>query len=1157
MDNKPTFTPEQIDAIEQSGQNILVSAGAGSGKTTVLSQRVLKHIMTDRISVNDMLIVTFTVAAAASMKEKIYKVVQDAYYETNQEYLWREAVRINSAEICTIDSFQAKFLREFFNLAGVSPDFTTLDDTERGAMEADILDDILERRYSKPTEEFMQMLELFGGEGENEGLKDAINELYDYLRAVPFRDKWLDDKLSAYDSAETWVDSVCSEMLPGLQDAADAFRAGCMSMSESKQLPALQAESESAERMLEACRAKDIELMGDIARRYLASRGRITFSSKEPVQQRCRRFRSLFKDICEMSLFDPRVCRNIASDLKRLRGGISALFDVEKEYGALIRAKCAELNRYSFDEISSLTLELAVKNYNPSDGSFEPTELALQVRDRFKEIMIDEYQDINDRQDLFFRAISNDNLFIVGDVKQSIYGFRRANPDNFIRKRSSFLTIDLNANFRSRSGILDFANFIFEKLFTADTCGINYDQGQRLIYGGSYPPASDGSADAEIMIVPVANERITEDCRRKQAECIAGRIKELVASGYRVREGDASRAVSYGDIAVLSRIGKGVFEIYEQEFKRAGIPVYSQGKSSMFDSPDVNLMLDLLSVICNPYDDTPLFIVLNSQLYGFSAEQIAQVRINDRRARLYSSVKRAAERDEKFAAFTRDLEYLRLMAAGVPVHRLLWHIYVRRDYLSYAEASADGAQRRENLLDLYLFAKKYAEGSGGSIPEFLDFVRRTRADNGRTDKSAADSGDHVRLMTIHSSKGLEFPICFVTGLSEQGSNRFGSIVTDDRLGVGARIRSESMSTQRTTFVREAILLRKRRLDAAENIRLLYVAMTRAKEKLILCSSMGTKRLQTIDQYRYSVSEDGRVSPFCVQTYSKLSDFVFQGLIFHPAARQCVCSSGHSDLFAYRFCNSDAPPVRQEQTDDARPQLLGLEKDELDRRFSYRYPYATAHIPAKLSVTEINKNLADELSEKVAPLEETRIEPLFISGPKPDALRYGTLLHKFCQYADLSRPAEEQLRRLREDGVFSQQEADAVNIADLEKFRSSRLFGEVVKKCVRLHREEHFVVRIPAAVYDAAASEEEYILMQGAMDMVCEFEDHVAVVDFKSGSDERRLLQTYSAQLQCYAYAAQRLYGKPVRGLYIWSFGAGKCLAVEPSDLTKNAVNDRI
>ncbi|PWM47059.1 MAG: helicase-exonuclease AddAB subunit AddA [Clostridiales bacterium] len=1140
------WTPEQQKAIYDRGHNLIISAAAGSGKTAVLTERVVKYILGGG-DIERLLIVTFTNAAASEMRERIAGRLSDACRENPKDkHLRRQRVKLSRAQISTIDSYMANIVRRNFEKLGVSPRFGTMDETELSYIMETKLDEILENRYATSPQGFSELLRILGGDGENEALENAVLEVYKYIQSIPFCDTWLLDRLEYYDNPLIWTEFLCNYYKPLFAESVKVFESLCGSGElTDKERALVNTDCETAKKLYEACLKTDYTSLYCLCNEV--DFGRMPSSkNNSPQKLYYKEYREVFKEMIRKSEIFKISPDEISYELSSLKVGIKELVNIVLDLEEAVSKEFLKQNKYSFSEIAKMAFSLLISKIDKNSENVEITPLASEIRESFDEILIDEYQDVNDLQDMFFYAISRDNLFVVGDVKQSIYAFRRANPMNFIRKKDQFEKIDLNKNFRSRGGVLGFTNFVCKVLFSNEFGGLTYDKNEALVQGSSLYEAEE-TPDVEMNIVISDTDQV-----RNQAQVVADKIKQLLREKYRITlKNGGSRCITPSDIAILLSVVKnGEGDIFRDVLLQNGIPVYMGSGSSFFQSVEVNTIINLLKTIINPYNDTALFITMSSPLYGFSDEEIAKIRLCiTRKKRLFCAVSEYAKTDNKTREFVDDLNKLKILSANLPLSKLIWQIYTEKEYLSYVSSLELGDIRYENMLIFLDFVRRYeTDLSGSSLSQFLSFIDFSVEKNKMPEQEAAPQGSYVTIMTVHKSKGLEFPVCILPRLDKELSKTGGvtpKIVLDDTLGIGTKIRNEAMTYEENTFMYELISLIKKRNDRSEALRRLYVALTRARQKLILIGSVKQSQCEKFSDLSLCTL-DGSALKIYVNKQSSFLDLILTSLSHHPNCFSAL--DGLMEIFSADFkieMNILNPTVNTDSfIVDKHEYKTLLSTDEIRRRFDFEYTPSLSHIPAKVSVTELSKGfLPDEDSVPLFKPSKKYI-PQFISEKNGlNSAEKGSIVHRFLSLADLSNCIQDEKTLLVNKGIFTVEEVKVVDDQAIEYFANSDLYKTVLNSN-KILKEHEFIVGIDASEYDKSVKTDKKILLQGAIDLLCEYDDGFIIIDYKTDNkSEEELLNLYSKQLYYYKYAVEKLYGKKVKNIYIWSLKLSKKIEV--------------
>ena len=1133
------WTDQQKLAINHRGESIIVSAAAGSGKTAVLANRVAKFIK-DGGSCRRLLVVTFTRLAAREMKDRIINVLDSEACPS--EHIREEKLLLHSAKISTIDSFFGEIVRSNFKDLGISPDFVIIDDVEYNYIKMKAVSAIMEEYRTSYKNGYEHIEKIFGGEINDEKLTDTIKKVYSFMQSIPYGEKWAELCKERYENADFWTDAVCEEILYTLKDYEKIYEEVLDAIPfKEKGMAIVEEEFSLLKRLIKHTEEKKWdEICKDTNYKFQTSP---PCSNDNLEQVKYKYFRNEFKDFISQNIF--LINKNeVSDDARYLKDAISCLFCMVKDFGDIVFKEMNKKNAFSFDTVSQLALKLMISDYDHRTGTFTATELAKNISEDFDEILIDEYQDVNDLQDIFFSAISKNNCFCVGDIKQSIYRFRYANPKNFAKKRESFKNIPLNMNFRSRSGVLLFSNFIFSQLFSEKIGDTDYDDTEKLNPGAIYPDEEE--PDVEVKYLSYV-DGASEESTLAQARFAAKEIKRIMASGMTVSDKNGIRPVKLGDIAILLRKFHKVLPIYERVFYEEEIPFYSKAGSSLSDSIEVNTVLAFLKIIDNPYDDAALFAVMFSRLYGFSADKLSELRTKTsigRKGRLYDALLELGENDPDFGSFISDLKRFRLRSVGFPVHTLIWDIYTKTSYIAKVLPLPLGNIKRNRLMAFYTMARNYGDRTGGgTLGGFIDFAEKAITEGAGSEDGALPYGNFVRILTIHASKGLEFPICIIPELDKSldGKDSMEGVCVDEDLGIASDRFSEGFEFKQTTFMKEFFKIRQKRANRSENLRLLYVAFTRAKEKLILITKGDVTSQKKLLNYAIFAEGNALFKSQIIKT-NRYDALITAALCRHRRAVEI-----HSD-----YCDvlpSDFPVkveiFRNEPTgisplgvSEKTSTDLKISEEELDRRFAKPQNLTARKIPSKVSVSEAAE---DEDSLQMYETVQTYKEPLFISGKPLMGAGKGSAVHAYMQLCTLGAGIETEAERLKEEGLLTSDQYDAV-ISEkrlIANFEKSPLYAKILQ-AEKVFREESFVTEIPANHYDSSAPESEKILIQGSLDMLCKYEDGFVIVDYKTNKiGEEELIKRYEKQLQLYKLAVEKNFGIPVKKCLIWSFRLSK------------------
>lgn len=1138
------WTEQQRRAIESRNNGLLVNAAAGSGKTAVLSRRVAALIEEGK-SIERLLIVTFTRAAAAEMRQRIESALSERYEQTGDRRLLEQKLLADTAKICTIDSFFNSLLKENFQKADIPPDFSTLDTAEEEAITAECLEELIEEQYEAFPPEFRTAVSFFSGEGNDDALKTAVKNLYEFLSSLPDPEKWSQKQERQTADPLFWKNAACAyaEEVFGEIDSVYRKLLAPGQLPE-KKLPLVEREAAFLKNTVLLAQKKDWDGLSAEVNHFSFER---LSKVAEPTEEwiTFKAYHNLLKEFLkkETNSFGEAFLiseKEIEAEAKETAKGVKALVLLTRQLAEKITAEYRKRNHYSFNEIARMAKNLLIEDFDPETGDYLPTPLGREIAESFDEILIDEYQDVNDLQDLLFRVIGKNgaNLFVVGDVKQSIYGFRLSNPKNFIRKKKELHEIDLNRNFRSRPGILAFSNYIFSHLFNPTVTEIVYDESEKLISG---LPGEKKPEEVEIHLLEQAD---TE----KQAIFCAEKIKKMIAEGFRItdKETKEERPVTLSDFAILLRARKPT-EIFMDVFAEKGIPLVSPEKPNFWKMPEVQTVLAMLRIINNPYDDSAVFSVIFSEMFAFTADEIALLRQgeNAKETPLFEQIEEKSDCDAKCADFTRLLRHLGIMARNLPVYKLIWQILIRTEYLDKVSFLPMGESKRENLLSLYAFAR--AHPTADTLLKFLKLAELS-SESARDSEKKEMTGQAVRIMTMHASKGLEFPVCLLPLLEKASVSDSDPVVISEKFGPGLRLRDEAMTYQVNTLQRKLIEAETRKKNAAEELRLLYVALTRPRDRLILVASPAQTLLKTLGEKGMLYTENERKSALALSRDNSLLSFLLPLIARHTCAGEIASDCGRpfvSDAVFSVFCQKEEDDSNDTAVQKSSEIPFRLTEKEIKERFAFTYPSPLTGIPAKVSVTELSKGFVpDPDSVLLIPQEGTR-KPNFMQERKLSGAEKGTAIHTFLRFADFSKNYEAEITRLQTDDFLSEEQAESLSRSGLAAFFQGEV-PQITARSKKTLREEGFVVRIPASFYPSAPKNiTGEILMQGAIDLLCFTEGGLVLVDYKTDRlPEEKLLEKYQKQIELYCYAAEKMFGEKVSKAFLWSFASGKLIPVK-------------
>ena len=1220
--SEPKWTPAQRAAMEDRGGALLVSAAAGSGKTAVLTERAVR-LITDPdhpVDADRLLIVTFTNAAAAELRARIGQaLLRRSQAEPGNSALRRQRMLLQRAPICTIDAFCLDLLHKHFQALDIPPDFSPADPGSVETLRAAALSETLERAYADP--DFCAFADLYGKGRTDRAAGETILHVYDFLRALPDYDKKLDEFLAPWEAengfaSTCWHDILLREAARDAQSARELFEAALadantdsvqeLGEAQLKKTPAAIRKAEEAvqEKYEEVCgRLEEAAArLGEVERLARAgewtplydrltpsvlgmeetpglkgSRRRLKGDHKTAIKTRASEAADLFETICGLvscSMEEAEADRKEA--LPRLR----ALFAAVRDFDARFSAKKQERKLLEFSDFEHQALRLL------RDADGKPTPLCESIRQNYAAVMVDEYQDTNALQDALYTCLatpSGDDLFLVGDLKQSIYRFRQADPSIFRQKldrwpllpggtarprpeegtpgRNALLALD--ANFRSAPQVVAGINFLFEQLMTPSLGDTAYGDGQRLVCGA--PGTYAGRVEAHFL---------PDDTAETDANFIAEKIEQLVAAGEPVREGSATRPVRYEDCCILLA-ARGDFPAYAEALTARGIPVYADARENLLDAPHIRPLIALLRVIDNPAQDIYLAAAMLGPMFGFTDDDLVRLRAGaqtpDKQTRisLYGAVLQAvqSEAEDDFTrrvqAFYRRLTALRRMARSVPVEELLAEIFVSTGYLAALGAMENGQRRREDARRFASFCAGAGAGGISALVRAIDAATLAGSTGQETAPGGARPGC-VTIMTIHRSKGLQFPVVFVADTARQfnAADTRQPVLLHRVCGAGLRLRPEGGEGAYKTAAYTALSTVHAAEMRSEQMRLLYVALTRAQDKLILTVPLGIGRTSNPFAKAAAFLAAGAGETLNAQAGS-FADWLRAALLVHPNGGPLRRLAGNLEL---PFADTGSTIALTVQADVLPPEEAPAEAEEptrpeadpalvetLRQGFGWRYPAAAlADIPAKVSVTSL-----------VHAAEQTTLErPGFLSKDGLTAAEMGTALHAFLEHADFGalaavRDAEDDavldaIRAERERQVAAQLTPPAIagklDVYKILRFVRSEAFRRICG-AEDVLRELAFITSLPAAEVMAAQGRalpdgpaaDAGVLVQGIADILLVYPDHLELLDYKT--DRRKapadFVRAYRAQLELYAKAIDKRFAPrrvTYKGIYVLELG---------------------
>ena len=1146
------LTEAQRRAVDHRGGAMLISAGAGSGKTRVLVERLMDRICRDGLDIDRFLIITYTRAAAAELRSRILSSLAQRLRENPADrQLRRQTALVYQAQIGTIHSVCAAILRENAQLCALRPDFRQMDEAEQAVRKAEVLREVLQQRYREMDEGFRALVDTLGAGRDDKSLEEITLSTYDAVQSHPDPEGWLEAQISAPLPEGDASETVWGALL--LRRARDRTAFWLRRMEEgAKRLPEIpKLEEAYGESWRETCLSlrgflEALDRGWDEACRF----GEISFPKAkglrgldQPLSLRMKALRLSCKSRMKKVTggFDALSAEHMG-DIARLKPVCDALFRLVRDFSRAYGEDKQRRAALDFSDLEHLTLKLLTE----ADGS--PRPLARELRSRYEEILVDEYQDCNRVQERIFQALSRDgsNVTMVGDVKQSIYRFRLADPGLFLEKYAAYADdpapgearrVILPENFRSDPGVLEAVNQLFTRIMSRELGELDYGEREALRPG----LGGEASEDAFSLIAVETGE---EDRLTAEAEAVAEEVLHLLHSGMTVPDSGAERPLRPGDIAILLRATRNRDGIFAEALQRRGIPaVCLKASDSLRDRREVNWALSILQVVDNPRQDIPLIAALESPVWGFTQDRLAQIRCYDREGSFYDALLAAAEQEADCADFLAQLSALRLAAADLSTENFLRHLYRVTALPELAEARQSGASANLELL-LEQAIRMSAAGSRGLFG-FLNRLRESELRDATPLSGSGGGGEGVTITSIHGSKGLEYPVVLLADLGKKfnRSDSRKSLLIHPQLGVGPKVTDRERGIQYPGLARLACAGKIDNETLSEEMRVLYVAMTRAKQKLLVfCSHKEPEKLLA------SLEETARaLEPQALEDCQSPAEWILAAALHLGAEGPWRIRSlrpGGDTAAETEAGTAQLPPPPEELCREIRAAL----------DWQYSRP-ADTRLPSKLTATELKGGFAAREAAEAAEMLQPGLRsrdfrpPAFLRAAELSPADRGTALHLAMQYADLAacstrEGAKEQLRLLRERRMLTPAQAEAADPERLLQFCTSPL-GQRLLRAPRLQREFKFSLLVPAKRFDSGGTGE--ILLQGVIDCWLEEEDGLTLLDYKTDrvtkESQQLRAEHYAPQLEAYAYALEAITGRPVVEKLIYFFATGEAVAL--------------
>ncbi|MDP4177862.1 MAG: helicase-exonuclease AddAB subunit AddA [Bacillota bacterium] len=1316
------WTKEQQEAIDTRGCNLLVAAAAGSGKTAVLVERIIKIITNEDnpIDIDKLLIVTFTNAAAAEMRERIGMAIAEALDKNPEnKNLQMQLTLLNKASITTIHSFCLEVIRNNFHYIDIDPNFRIADATECTLLKQETILELFEESYelkdyndeeeknksSLQRQMFLNLVECYGGSKEDFSLQNIVLNIYEFVMSGPWPYKWLEEMSEEFNVKDNFdfgnskwgkvlIDSIKIELTGYKSIMEDALSIIEASEGLEPYITCFQNEIDSINKMIKSCDVSWKELYQSVKNANFDKLKPCKKNADKDIQDRVKKVRDDVKKYIKTIQTEnfSTSADEIKNYMKELYPLIKCLSKLVIEFNEKYSAKKRDKNLLDFNDLEHFCLEiLTIKDENEN---ILPSEAAMEIKSKYDEILIDEYQDSNNVQEVIMNMVSRrdlgkPNVFMVGDVKQSIYRFRQAEPGLFLEKYNSYSEmqgynerkITLFKNFRSRKEIIDAVNFIFKQIMSVNIGELEYDDKEALNLGAEYKKASlEGSTGGPVEIHLIEKnqkalgEKSETDEENSKSEdsllneeeeltniqlesrVVGKRIKELISQdgnkGFKVYDKNINdyRAVQYRDIVILLRATAKWSPIFMEELNNLGIPVYADTGTGYFTSIEIQTIMSLLQIIDNPVQDIPLLAVLRSPIFSFSPEELLTIRLAEKEVPFYEAVKKLSIEAEntdfnqkneftklkidklwyeslkneiavgitedinvnesynnervntanKAFLFLQKLDKWRKASIHMPIDELIWYLYTETGYYAYTAAMPGGVQRQANLKILFQRAKQFEKTSYKGLFNFITFINRLRTNSGDmgSAKILGENENVVRIMSIHKSKGLEFPVVIVSAAGKNFNlmdiNR--NILYHNKLGFGPDYVDYKKRISYPTVLKQAIKKKIKIESLSEEMRVLYVAFTRAKEKLIITGAVKDTSKSAAKWCSIVKGVNLKVPEYEILKGKNFLDWIGLAIVRHEDAetlrkigmncdilkdtskfkikvweKNDIVSKKEENLIS----NEEDNILNDDKSSEENKQVIIQDKQnfetkmnsikdsafksEVYKKLSYEYPYKfSSYIPANLSVTELKRQSEEEIiSEEAVNIFKTPElikKPQFLEKAKGlNSSEKGTAMHSVMQHLILSKNINEedilvQIGKMVDNEILTMEQSQTVNTKKIDRFFKSVL-GTRMLNSNKIEREVLFHIKLRCTDIYKELEKEMYkndsVLLQGAIDCYFEEEDGLVLIDYKTDyvTEDKinEIKNRYKAQIEYYTEALLRVTGKKVKERYIYLFWNGETI----------------
>ena len=1274
----PNWTDEQKKAIYEKGSNILVAAAAGSGKTAVLVERIINKVVNEKVDIDKLLVVTFTNAAAAEMRERVLNVLYEKLEENPEdENMQRQITLLNVSNICTIDSFCLQIVRNYFyELDNLSPNFRIADVPEIELLKQEVLDEMFEKKYEDDDEDFNDLINTYTSYKDDTPLKDLVLNIYNFVSSNPFPKKWLNEKIEMFNlkdclnldfSNTPWGKIILEEVSDEVQDELIVLK-------NVENMLYLWPELEDYRKVI----TNDIESLENLKNNLnswdntyeiVQNLKFLTWPRKKlenDIKEEAKKVRDQVKEK------NKKLKKLIISDSKEANEDIYSTYDtliklknLILEFMDIFENKKREKNIVDFSDIEHFALSILLKE--DEDGNLQKTDVAKRYQDKFEEIAIDEYQDSNLVQESILNAVSRgNNIFMVGDVKQSIYKFRQAMPDLFLEKYEKYENIvskeisdeentskeicqnsenlkngkmiQLFKNFRSRENVLEFTNLVFQDIMSKKMGEVEYTKLEYLNFGATdYKEINQNlTAEIDIINVPKQTDDFLEDTDSEEnqeedaeegkkeenyeriedieleAKYIATKIRKLIDGKYKIYDRKTNEFVDikYRDIVILLRSTKQKASIYEQELINMQIPVFSDSTEQYLDTIEIQTMMNLLKIIDNPLQDIPLVSVLRSNIGGFTDDDLVKIRLSDKNCSFYECMQKAKINVDKLLKgkierFLNNIEKWQKEQEYLALDELIWKIYTDTNFYNFVSLMPNGNIRQANLRMLFEKASQYEQASFKGLYNFIQFMEKISVQNSdmAQAKIIGENDNVVRIMSIHKSKGLEFPVVFLANTNKRFNMqeiKNAPVLLHQNLGIGAKYIDYNLQVKYDTLSREAVKRQIELENMAEEMRVLYVALTRAKEKLFITGVVKNyeEKLEKLEKrvLLYEKQKE-KINPLLVKFGKSYLDWLFLVILYEKDKKEVFNLNVIDKEECLKNIKKAEDAITQKENynlEDIKNTKESEQKDleRIENILEYKYPYYEASkIKTKMSVTEIkeldnqnkssiilensksNKNVQELLNVEeiknpinyqnkidVDKTEEKNVNnfivPKFIEKENKNIIssaRKGTVMHLCMQKLD--NKIEYDLKKVKDlvenlviQNIITQEEAKSINLFKILDFTNS-LIGKELKKAKKIYKEKPFYINIESKeIFKEFKNVNENILVQGIIDLYYITEnDELVLVDYKTDyvqeGKEKELVSKYLKQIEIYKDALENALARKVDRAYIYSVYLNKEILV--------------